>query len=122
MVFVTNREWPIEVITLSSDHSRDSDDSDADLPYSTYHRPQLFTGIYPHLSKYLHWLYLLLRFTIIYMGVSILSLIEHDLPGFTVVYRDLPTHLHGKFHLTKFTLIFPDLPSFYMDLLGFPLT
>ena len=39
--FVTNREWPIEVITLSSDHSRDSDDSDADLLYSTYHRPQM---------------------------------------------------------------------------------
>ena len=118
MVCVTNREWPIEVITLSSDHSRDSDDSDANLLCSTYHRPQLFTGIYPHLSKYIHWLYLLLRFTIIYMGVSILSLIEHDLPGFTGIYHLTYT---DKFNLTKFTLIFPDLPSFYMDLLGFPL-
>ena len=42
LVFVTNREWLIEVITLISDHnSRDSDDSDADLLDSTYHRPQL---------------------------------------------------------------------------------
>ena len=81
MVFVTNREWPIEVITLSSDHSRDSDDSDADLLYSTYHRPKLLTGIYPHLSKYLHWLYLLLRFTIIYIGISILSLITSPPEG-----------------------------------------
>ena len=121
MVFVTNREWPIEVITLSSDHSRDSDDSDANLLCSTYHRPQLFTGIYPHLSKYLHWLYLLLRFTIIYMGVSILSLIEHDLPGFTVVYRDLPPHLHGQISFNQIYPYFSDLPSFYMDLLGFPL-
>ena len=41
-----------------------------------------------------------------------------DLPLFTGIY-----HLNytDKFHLTKFTLIFPDLPSFYMDLLGFPL-
>ena len=37
----------------------------------------------------------LMRFTIIYMGLSIISLIEQDLPGFTVVYRDLPPHLHG---------------------------
>ena len=81
----------------------DSDDIDANLLCSTYHRPQLFTGIYPHLSKYLHWLYLLLRFTIMYMGVSILSLIEHDLPLFTGIYHLTYT---DKFHLTKFTLIF----------------
>ena len=120
MVVVTNREWPIEVITLSSDHSRDSDDSNTNLLYNTYHRPQLFTGIYPHLSKYLHWLYLLLRFTIIYMYpyFPLLSMIYRDLPLFTGIYHLTYT---DKFHLTKFTLIFPDLPSFYMDLLGFPL-
>ena len=83
--------------------------------------PQLFTGIYPHLSKYL-------RFTIIYMGVSILSLIEHDLPGFTIVYRDLPPHLHGQFSFNKiypyfswFTFLLPGFTGISPYLNGCPL-
>ena len=77
-----------------------------------------FTLIYPNISTVFTFDCDLALFTWVYPYFPLLSRIYRDLPLFTGIYHLTYT---DKLHLTKFTLIFLDLPSFYMDLLGFPL-
>ena len=77
-----------------------------------------FTLIYQNISTGSTFYCDLPLFTWVYPYFPLLSMIYRDLPLFTGIYHLTYT---VKFNLTKFTLNFPDLPSFYIDLLGFPL-
>ena len=121
MVFVTNREW---LLKLSRYHQIIAEIATTMMviyfavPITGPNYLPRFTLIYQNISTGSTFYCDLPLFTWVYPYFPLLSMIYRDLPLFTEIY-----HLtyKDKFHLTKFTLIFPDLPSFYMDLLGFPL-